>query len=133
MEKPLSIERISSVPTCQPGIFDKRYPEHLFVEYVVCQSVEPAKLAATMSDIMALASSKALIVLAFGPDLWGRLPGGFGFASFALEGLASSQGDLLLWIQGDTRADVVDIMQAAHRQLATLASAQLEVPAFVYH
>lgn len=121
------------MPRCQPGIFDKTLREHLFVEYVLGQQVEAGRLAEVLAGVADLAGDKTQLVLALGPDLWARLPGGFAFPGFALEGLTSTQGDLLLWIQGETRADVVDLMQAAHRRLVTFGSVQLELPGFVYH
>lgn len=119
--------------SCQPGIFDQRMREHLFVEYVLGKNTDPSKLTSMLADIMALSGDKSLVVLALGPDLWARMDSGFHFPAFALDGLAATQGDLLLWIQGDSRAEVVDVMQAAHRVLAAVGSAQLEIAAFVYH
>lgn len=121
------------MPTCQPGIFDKHCREHQFVEYAICQHADAGKLLAQLKDILALSNDQLLITLAFGPALWARLPQGFAFPAFSLAGLESTQGDLLLWIQGENRSLVVDAMLTAHRRLATLGSVQLELPAFVYH
>ena len=101
--------------SCQSGIFDKRFREHLFVEYVVGREVVAEQVAACVGKIVAAKNEKTRVTLAFGPALWARLPGGFGFSAFALDGLPATQGDLLLWIQGETRADVVDAMRVAHR------------------
>lgn len=118
---------------CQPLIFDKSGRQHLFVEYVLGERVEPAKLVTTLRAVKALEQGSLKVLLAFGPALWARLPGGFDFPAFALDELTSTQADILLWIQGESRSQVVDAMRTAHHHLSAKGSAQLEIAGFVYH
>jgi putative iron-dependent peroxidase len=116
----------------QPGIFNRQFREHLFVEYIVGQSRTEDTVQAAAREVASQATEKVHITIAFGPTLWAGQPEGFAFSPFNLKGLTASQGDLLLWIQGETRSDVYDAMRLAHQRLCHFGSVQLEVPGFVY-
>lgn len=119
--------------TCQAGIFDKNGREHLFVEYVLGEQVDLGKLVAVLREVKALEQGSLKVLLALGPALWAQLPDGFSFPPFQLDELTATQADILLWIQGEDRSHIVDVMRVAHHKLSAKGSVQLEIQGFVYH
>lgn len=117
----------------QPGIFDKTYSEHIFLEYALAHgaSIDAVRKALTK---LSEQHSESLITLALGPKLWSDLGGNFYFPPFSLEGqVPATQGDLLVWIQAANRSVAFDESRRVSHLLRDRFSTQLEVQAFVYH
>lgn len=120
--------------TSQPGIFDKRFGEQVFLEYALARGMSDADVREALSAVLALGSDDVVITLAFGPQLWAMLDGRFDFPPFSLEGqVPATQGDLLVWIQTPDRSHGFDASLAVHRALGDRFSTQLEINGFVYH
>ena len=118
----------------QPGIFDKRYRLHLFAEFSLLDEASGAEVRAQLVDLLGQVKEGLSLTVAFGPRLWEMLDGGFPFPAFSLEDrVPATQGDLLVWIQGDDRGDIFDLALAARSLLKPSMTPQLELDAFVYH
>ena len=118
----------------QPGIFDKRYRLHLFLEWTLRDESQAQAVREQLDALEQLAGDQVDLTLAFGPGLWQRLDGGFPFPAFSLEGhLPETQGDLLVWLQGDDRGELFDRAMAVRQHLSAAMTLQLELDAFVYH
>lgn len=117
----------------QAGIFSQQCCEHHIVEYVLNPQAAPTELSAALCEIANLGDNKCLLTLAFGPAIWSRLPQGFAFRAFDMPDIASTQADILVWVQATTRSDVTDALLEAHRRLAGLTTVQLDLPGFTYH
>ena len=118
----------------QPGIFDKQHRLHLFAEFVRRDGVTAETLRTQLLELQQQVPEGLTLTLALGPDLWQLLDGSFSFPPFSLEGrVRATQGDLLLWIQGDDRGDIFDLIMAASECLSSSMESQLELDAFVYH
>ena len=119
----------------QSGIFDKRFGEQVFLEYALARGASEEALREALRAVLALNDEdSAVITVAFGPQVWDLLDGGFDFPPFSLEGqVPSTQGDLLVWVQSPDRSHVFDAALAIHRALGDRFSTQLEISAFVYH
>lgn len=85
------------------------------------------------------------VVVAFGPQFWGEIapaatPGDRpeGLCDFAvIEGAGgllapATKRDLLFWVQGDARGDVLDRALAIHRALGAAAHLELDLTGFAY-
>lgn len=118
----------------QPGIFDKSHRLHLFEEFVMRKAADADELKQNIGQLYALATDSVSVTLAIGPELWALLGSGFSFPPFSLEGqVPATQGDLLIWLQGDDRGDLFDVALSVRSLLADSMDSQLELDAFVYH
>lgn len=121
----------------QAGIFQEGSCHHHFLEYTLPQG-------AVKSAVVAAGASRGdgpAVVVAFGARLWGEIApddmpeGLYDFA--AIEGAGSllapaTQRDLLFWVQGDGRDEVLDRALALHRALGAAARLELELTGFTY-
>lgn len=124
--------------TPQTGIFveGNRYLHAL--EYSISGEISPAILS---KAIEAGEGADAEVVFAFGPQLWalmGRDHMPSGFTDFQpLDGpkaqAPATQRDILVWIHGDGRDQVLDAVLAVDSVLNAEATRELDVPGFVYH
>ena len=123
------------MPAYQPGIFDKSRSQHVFLEYSLRQGENrPAMVAALRALVAETVPGDTLPVLAFGHRLWSMLDHSFDVPPFSLEGkVPSTQGDLLVWLQGNDRSNLFDASMQVDHLLRDLFSLQLEVQSFVYH
>lgn len=119
----------------QPGIFDKRFGEQVFLEYALARGTSDTAVRDALRAVLALNhDDNTVITVAFGPHLWSMLDGHFDFPPFSLEGqVPATQGDLLVWVQSPDRSHAFDGALAVHRALGDRFSTQLEINAFVYH
>lgn len=118
----------------QSGIFDKTCRLHVFSEFVLRQDADPAALRRALAKLIAQAPAVGSVTLAFGPSMWQVLDGEFAFPPFSLDDqLPSTQADLLVWIQGQDRGDLFDLVMGCRGALAGLMDCQLELDGFVYH
>lgn len=117
----------------QAGIFDRHYPQHLFLEFVLGGGHDLNAIRAALRKVLNQAAETTPIIVAFGPGLWGQLDNRFDFPPFALEGkVPATQGDLFVWVQAENRSDLFDTGYAIQRHLTQQLQLQLEVLAFVY-
>ncbi len=120
--------------TFQPGIFDKRFREQVFLEYISQDSDTVRQAIESLLALRAQYRDNAVVTLAFGPALWRQLGGDVDFDAFSLDGrINETQADLLVWVQAVDRSTVFDVARAAHQTLGQAFRQQLEISAFVYH
>ena len=120
--------------TFQPGIFDKRFNEQIFLEYVSHGSDAVTPAIQALLRLRTQYHDNAVITLAFGPVLWRQLGGEVEFEGFSLDGrIAETQADLLVWVQAADRSTAFDAARAAHLALGEAFRQQLEINGFIYH
>lgn len=121
----------------QAGIFDKRYRDHLLLEYRWAPSGDVAALRSALCTVLAArdaAAERSFVLVGFGPRLLAALGGTHSFDDFDLDGLVpSTQGELWIWVQAADRGTAFDLGRSVHGALASLCDLTLEVDAFVYH
>ena len=123
----------------QAGIFQGGSRYHHFLEYTLPPAAPRSAVAAA---VQAGRGDGPAVVVAFGARLWGEIapkdmPVGLrGFS--AIKGAdpllaPATQRDLLFWVQGAGRDDVLDRAMALHRALGTAARLELDLTGFTYH
>lgn len=129
----------TKVPDPQQAIFDKRGRSHWMGEFDVAPGADLDALRAALSAIRSAVGSE--LVLAFGPDLMGRLapdrvPADHGplVSRTGVLGttMPATQADLFVWLCGSAPDLVVEDMLAVRNQLRDLATLVEETTAFVY-
>ncbi|MHA1151669.1 MAG: Dyp-type peroxidase [Alphaproteobacteria bacterium] len=126
----------------QAGIFREGNRYHHFLEYVLSPGAAKSLLADACAAARAGRGDGPAVVVAFGARLWGEIapddtPEGLrDFA--AIEGAGdllapATQRDLLFWVQGEGRDDVLDRALALQRALGTAARLELDLAGFTYH
>ncbi len=131
----------------QAGIFQEGHRYHHFLEYALPPGVPASALAEACAAARGDrgARGKGPVVVAFGARLWGEIasadsPGDMpeGLRDFAaIEGAGSllapaTQRDLLFWVQGEGRDDVLDRALALNRALGAAAHLELDLTGFTY-
>ena len=124
--------------TPQPGIFKEgnRYLHAL--EYNVSDVFSPSTLS---KAIAAANTQEAEAVFAFGPQLWAQIARDHmpsGFTDFQplngpLAQAPATQHDILVWVHGSGRDQVLDAVLAIDSVLGPAAVRELDVTGFVYH
>ncbi|KAF0806949.1 Dyp-type peroxidase family protein [Alcanivorax sp. S71-1-4] len=118
----------------QPGIFDKRFRDQVFLEYLMEDSDKARQTVKALLTLRAQYQDNAVITVAFGPALWRQLDGQVDFEAFSLDGrVPATQADLLVWVQAADRSHAFDVARAAHLTVSQAFRQQLEIDAFVYH
>ena len=118
----------------QPGIFDKRFRDQVFLEYLMEDSGKARQTVKALLTLRAQFQDNAVITVAFGPALWRQLDGQVDFEAFSLDGrVPATQADLLVWVQAADRSHAFDVARAAHLTVSQAFRQQLEIDAFVYH
>jgi putative iron-dependent peroxidase len=126
----------------QAGIFREGSRHHHFLEYALPPGAAKSALADACAAARAGRGDGPAVVVAFGARIWGEIapddtPGGLrDFA--AIEGAGpllapATQRDLLFWVQGEGRDDVLDRALALHRALGAAARLELDLTGFTYH
>jgi porphyrinogen peroxidase len=122
------------VSSFQPGIFDKRFRDQVFLEYLMEDSDKARQTVKALLTLRAQYQDNAVITVAFGPALWRQLDGQVDFEAFSLDGrVPATQADLLVWVQAADRSHAFDVARAAHLTVSQAFRQQLEIDAFVYH
>jgi putative iron-dependent peroxidase len=125
----------------QSGIFLEGNRYHHFLEYTLPAGVADEAIAEAVAAARGQAGG-AETVAAFGARLWreiapGDMPAGLAdFAGIAGAGglvAPATQRDLLFWIQGAARDDVLDRALAIHRALSAAGRLELDLTGFTYH
>lgn len=118
----------------QPGIFDKRFRDQVFLEYILQHSGDVRQTVKALLALRAQYQDNAVITVAFGPALWRQLGGAVEFEAFSLDGrVPATQADLLVWVQAADRSHAFDVARAAHLTVSQAFRQQLEIDGFVYH
>lgn len=123
--------------TPQRGIFIEGNRFLHVLEYTLNDGASPESIAVALQ---AARESNVEVVVAFGSSLWARLAHDRmpkGFTDFqTIEGpkarITSTQRDILVWLHGPTRDDVLDAAMAVDGVLSTVAKLELDLPGFVY-
>jgi putative iron-dependent peroxidase len=122
----------------QAGIFQEGNRYHHFLEYALPPGAQTSALA---KAVAAGRGDGPAVVIAFGARLWGEIAPDDtpeGLRDFAvIEGAGSllapaTQRDLLFWVQGDARDDVLDRALALHRALGATGRLKLDLAGFTY-
>jgi len=126
----------------QAGIFREGSRYHHFLEY----ALPPGAAGSLVATLQASRGDGAAVVVAFGARLWGEIasansPGDMpeGLCDFAAIGSAgpllapATQRDLLFWVQGAGRDEVLDRALALDRTLGAAARLELDLAGFTYH
>ena len=128
--------------TPQAGIFTEGHRCLHTLEYTLKPDASTDALATTLqAAIKAVHATEADAVFAFGPTLWARIARDrmpHGFTDFQpLDGpkahAPATQRDILVWLHGAARDQVMDAALAADAMLSTIAERQLDLSGFVYH
>lgn len=125
----------------QTGIFTEGHRCHHILEYTVSEADTDAVRAALRSALDRVEDTGVEVVVAFGSALWGRLarsPMPEGLVPFTpIQGPTASapatQADILMWLHGGARDDVMDAVMGADGALASVATRGLDLPGFTYH
>ncbi len=130
----------------QAGIFQEGNRYHHFLEYALPPGTATSVAADACAAARAGRDDGPAVVVAFGARLWGEIAAPDmlndtpedlrDFA--AIEGAGSllapaTQRDLLFWIQGEGRDDVLDRALALHRALGRAVRLELDLAGFTYH
>ncbi len=129
----------------QNGIFQEGSRHDHFLEYSWPPDQPREAIARALVEARAGARSGGgdgpAVVVAFGPRLWGEIAPDDrpeGLRDFAvIEGAGdvvapATQRDLLFWVQGDRRDEVLDRALAVHRALGAAARLELDLTGFAY-
>lgn len=118
----------------QAGIFDKSRQHHVFLEFALRRQSDESALTSALARLRDIEAGDCLVTLSLGPALWDRLDGRFSFPPFSLEGrVPSTQGDLMVWVQGSDRGDLFDAARQIRTAVAEVCDVQLDLDGFVYH
>jgi putative iron-dependent peroxidase len=124
----------------QAGIFQEGSRYHHFLEYALPTGAAKSAVAAARGARGARGDGPAVVV-AFGARLWGEIApddAPEGLRDFAaIEGAGplvapATQRDLLFWVQGEGRDEVLDRALALHRALGAAARLELDLAGFTY-
>ncbi len=128
--------------TPQPGIFVEGTAHHHFLEYALAADEDADTVRGALAAAVAPAPAGVSCVLAFGAEAWRRLapdalPDGLRpfdpIAGADGTSAPASQRDILVWLHGGGRDDLLDGALAAHRALAPVSRLGLELTGFTYH
>jgi len=128
------------MPAPQSGIFATESTHHHFLEYCVDAAADTDGLSRALAQALELDGNGIHLVVAFGPELWGRIGTGAqpaGLRPFQpIDGgerkAPATQRDLFLWLHGTSQADVLDAAMAAHGVLGAHGTLELDLPGFIY-
>ncbi len=121
----------SSLPQ---GVFDKRFSDHVFLEYELLGEKHLEELRDGLNAINAQANDELFVTLAFGPKVcqqFGEAPDLPHYGETT--GLIDTQGDLWVWLQGKDRGTTFDAARSANTLLGSQVKLLREVVGFVYH
>lgn len=125
----------------QSGIFREGRRHHHFLEYALLPGPPGDSIAKAVAAARERSGGGTETVVAFGARLWREIaPGEMpeGLRDFAAIGGAggplapATQRDLLFWVQGGGRDDVLDRALATHRAIGAAGSLELDLTGFTY-
>jgi deferrochelatase/peroxidase EfeB len=125
----------------QSGIFREGRRHHHFLEYALLPGPPGDSIAKAVAAARERSGGATETVVAFGARLWREIaPGEMpeGLRDFAAIGGAggplapATQRDLLFWIQGGGRDDVLDRALATHRAIGAAGRLELDLTGFTY-
>lgn len=121
----------SSLPQ---GVFDKRFSDHVFLEYELIGEVSLAEVRQALQAITELENDALFVTLAFGPKASLELPDAPQLPSYGEStGLLDTQADLWVWLQGKNRGFTFDAARRVSALLKEQVKLVREVVGFVYH
>lgn len=121
----------SSLPQ---GVFDKRFSDHVFLEYELIAEGGLAEVRQALQAITALENEELFVTLAFGPKASLQLSNAPKLPSYGdSTGLLDTQADVWVWLQGKDRGVTFDAARQVNGLLKEQVKLGREVVGFVYH
>lgn len=116
------------------GVFDKRFADHVFLEYSLTDNHTLASLRQALAAVSAQENQDLMVTLAFGPALSEQFPQGPKLPTYGTAtGLLDTQADVWVWLQGKDRGTTFDAARATNQLLGDKVILAREVVGFVYH
>lgn len=121
----------SSLPQ---GVFDKRFSDHVFLEYELTGDNSLASVREALKTVNEQTGENLFVTMAFGPKVSQQLDSAPELPRYGdATNLLDTQADVWVWLQGKDRGTTFDAARKTNQLLGEKVMLVREVVGFVYH